>query len=92
VGPIRLDNRVEFLRAVPWPGVSDVALGYATAPLYMREHREPASCHGFGQTDAQGKPTPPVQAEGTCPSTFRRAAPDGFFNRLTLTFSIGQAF
>jgi hypothetical protein len=33
-----------------------------------------------------------VQVEGHCPATFRPSRKSGFFNRLTITFSIGQAF
>jgi hypothetical protein len=47
---------------------------------------------GFGRVDDEGKPLPPVQAEGPCPSTFNPSRPRKFFDRMTITFSIGQAF
>jgi hypothetical protein len=92
VGPIRLDVAWNSYAPPAGPAYRDVALGYATAPLYCVSVGNQLPVTGFGQTDAEGKPTPPVQAEGPCPSTFRPSRPDGFFNRLTLTFSIGQAF
>ena len=92
VGPIRLDVAWNSYAPPAGPAYRDVALGYATAPLYCVSVGNQLPVTGFGQTDADGKPTPPVQAEGPCPSTFRPSRPDGFFNRLTLTFSIGQAF
>jgi outer membrane protein assembly factor BamA len=92
VGPIRLDVAWNSYAPSPGPAYRDVAIGYATAPLYCVSVGNRLPVTGFGQTDAEGKPIPPVQAEGPCPSTFRPSRPDGFFDRLTLTFSIGQAF
>ena len=92
VGPIRLDIAWNSYAPPAGPAYRDVAIGYATAPLYCVSIGNLLPVTGFGQTDAAGKPIPPVQAEGSCPSTFRPSRPDGFFNRLTLTFSIGQAF
>ena len=92
VGPIRLDVAWNSYAPSPGPAYRDVAIGYATAPLYCVSVGNRLPVTGFGQTDAEGKPIPPVQAEGACPSTFRPSRPDGFFDRLTLTFSIGQAF
>ena len=92
VGPIRLDIAWNSYAPAPGPAYRDVAVGYATAPLYCVSIGNQLPVTGFGQTDAAGKPIPPVQAEGPCPSTFKPSRPSGFFNRLTLTFSIGQAF
>jgi outer membrane protein insertion porin family len=92
VGPIRLDVAWNNYAPSPGPAYRDVAIGYATAPLYCVSVGNQLPVTGIGQTDAEGTPIPPVQAEGPCPSTFRPSRPDGFFSRLTLTFSIGQAF
>jgi outer membrane protein insertion porin family len=92
VGPIRLDIASNSYAPSPGPAYRDVALGYATAPLYCVSVGNRLPVTGIGQTDPDGNPIPPVQAEGPCPSTFRPSRPNGFFNRLTLTFSIGQAF
>jgi len=92
VGPIRLDLAYNSYAPTPGPAYWDAPLGYSTAPLYCVSPGNRLPVTGSGQTDAQGKPIPPVQAEGPCPSSFKPSRPDGFFNRLTLTFSIGQAF
>jgi len=92
VGPIRLDLAYNSYAPTPGPAYWDTPLGYSTAPLYCVSPGNTLPVTGFGQTDAQGKPIPPVQAEGPCPSSFKPSRPEGFFNRLTLTFSIGQAF
>ncbi|HEX5075788.1 MAG TPA: BamA/TamA family outer membrane protein [Gemmatimonadaceae bacterium] len=92
VGPIRLDLAYNSYAPAHGPAYRDVSLGYATAPLYCVSIGNRLPVTGVGQTDAEGKLIPPVQAEGPCPSTFRPDRPEGFFNRLTLTFSIGQAF
>jgi outer membrane protein insertion porin family/translocation and assembly module TamA len=47
---------------------------------------------GFNKVDSEGRPIPPVQAEGHCPSTFKPVRAPRFFDRLTINFSIGQAF
>ena len=95
VGPIRLDLAYNSYAPTPGPAYRDTPLGYSTAtnaPLYCVSPGNTLPVTGFGQTDAQGNPIPPVQVEGPCPSSFKPSRPDGFFNRLTLTFSIGQAF
>ena len=74
------------------PAYRDVAVGYSTAPLYCVSPGNSLPVTGFGLTDAANNPIPPVQAEGPCPSSYKPSRPNGFFNRLTLTFSIGQAF
>jgi len=92
VGPIRLDLAYNSYAPADGPAYRDVSLGYTTAPLYCVSIGNRLPVTGFGQKDSEGKDIPPVQAEGPCPSTFRPDRPDGFFNRLTVTFSIGQAF
>ena len=92
VGPIRLDLAYNSYAPTPGPAYRDAPVGYSTAPLYCVSPGNTLPVTGFGQTDAQGQPIPPVQAEGPCPSSFKPSRPEGFFNRLTLTFSIGQAF
>jgi hypothetical protein len=92
VGPIRLDLAYNSYAPAPGPAYRDAPVGYSTAPLYCVSPGNTLPVTGFGQTDAQGQPIPPVQAEGPCPSSFEPSRPKGFFNRLTLTFSIGQAF
>jgi outer membrane protein assembly factor BamA len=92
VGPIRLDLAYNSYAPPEGPAYRDTPVGYATAPLYCVSPGNTLPVSGFGQTDAEGRPIPPVQQEGPCPSSFRPSRPDGFFNRLTLTFSIGQAF
>jgi len=92
VGPIRLDLAYNSYAAAPGPAYRDVAVGYSTAPLYCVSPGNTLPVTGFGLTDASNNAIPPVQAEGPCPSSYKPSRPDGFFNRLTLTFSIGQAF
>jgi outer membrane protein assembly factor BamA len=92
VGPIRLDLAYNSYAPAEGPAYRDTPVGYATAPLYCVSPGNMLPVSGFGQTDAEGRPIPPVQQEGPCPSSFKPSRPDGFFNRLTLTFSIGQAF
>jgi outer membrane protein assembly factor BamA len=92
VGPIRLDLAYNGYAPQEGPAYRDTPVGYATAPLYCVSPGNRLPVTGFGQTDSEGRPIPPVQVEGPCPSTFNPSRPDGFFNRLTLTFSIGQAF
>ena len=92
VGPIRLDLAYNSYAPPEGPAYRDTPVGYATAPLYCVSPGNMLPVSGFGQTDAEGRPLPPVQQEGPCPSSFKPSRPDGFFNRLTLTFSIGQAF
>jgi outer membrane protein assembly factor BamA len=92
IGPIRLDIASNGYDPPGGPAYRDAPLGYETAPLYCVSPGNQLPVTGFGQTDAQGKPIPPVQVEGPCPATFRPSRKSGFFNRLTITFSIGQAF
>jgi outer membrane protein assembly factor BamA len=92
VGPIRLDIAYNSYAPPQGPAYRDTPVGYSTAPLYCVSPGNMLPVTGFGQTDAANNPIPPVQAEGPCPSSFKPSRPDGFFNRLTLTFSIGQAF
>ena len=92
VGPIRLDLAYNSYAPTAGPAYRDVPVGYATAPLYCVSPGNMLPVTGFGQTDSEGRQIPPVQAEGPCPSTYTPSRPNGFFNRLTLTFSIGQAF
>jgi outer membrane protein assembly factor BamA len=92
VGPIRLDLAYNSYAPPEGPAYRDTPVGFATAPLYCVSPGNVLPVTGFGQTDSEGRPIPPVQQEGPCPSTFGPSRPDGFFNRLTLTFSLGQAF
>ena len=92
VGPIRLDLAYNSYAPTPGPAYRDVAVGYSTAPLYCVSPGNTLPVTGFGLTDASNNKIPPVQAEGPCPSSYQPSRPNGFFNRLTLTFSIGQAF
>jgi outer membrane protein insertion porin family/translocation and assembly module TamA len=92
IGPIRLDIASNAYDPPGGPAYRDAPLGYETAPLYCVSPGNRLRVTGFGQTDEQGRPIPPVQEEGPCPPTFRPNRPSGFFNRLTITFSIGQAF
>lgn len=92
VGPIRLDIAWNSYAPAAGPAYYDTALGYETAPLYCVSVGNQLPVTGFGKTDASNNPIPPVQAEGPCPPTFAPSRPKGFFDRLTLTFSIGQAF
>jgi len=92
VGPIRLDLAYNSYAPAAGPAYRDTPVGFSTAPLYCVSPGNMLPVTGFGQTDAQGEPLPPVQADGPCPSSFIPSRPVGFFNRLTLTFSIGQAF
>jgi len=92
IGPIRLDVALNSYAPSAGPAYRDVSVGYATAPLYCVSIGNRLPVTGFGLTDAEGKTIPPVQAEGRCPANFRPSRPDGFLNKLTINFSIGQAF
>ena len=92
IGPIRLDIAGNSYRSPLGPAYRDAPVGYANAPLYCVSIGNTLPVSGFGQTDAQGNPILPTQAEGFCPSTFQPSRPSGFFDRLTIHFSIGQAF
>ena len=74
------------------PAYRDLPVGYANAPLYCVSIGNTLPVSGFGQTDAQGNPILPTQAEGFCPVHVPADRPSGFFDRLTIHFSIGQAF
>jgi outer membrane protein insertion porin family len=92
IGPIRLDVAYNGYAPPTGPAYRDTSVGFETAPLYCVSIGNTLPVTGVGKTDAEGKPIPPVQAEGPCPATFSPSRPRGFFDRLTLTFSIGQAF
>jgi outer membrane protein insertion porin family len=92
IGPVRLDVASNGYERPSGPAYRDAPVGFDTAPLYCVSVGNTLPVSGVGQTDPNGQPILPVQAEGFCPSTFRPSRPSGFFDRLTLTFSIGQAF
>ncbi len=92
VGAARLDIGYNPYDPPAGPAYYDVPLGYQTAPLYCVSPGNRLPVTGFGQVDAEGNPIPPVQAEGTCPQTFRPEPPSSFLRRLTVHFSFGQAF
>ena len=92
IGPIRFDIGSNPYRSPTGPAYRDAPVGYANAPLYCVSIGNTLPVTGFGKTDAAGVPILPTQAEGDCPSTFQPSRPSGFFNRLTVHFSIGQAF
>jgi outer membrane protein insertion porin family/translocation and assembly module TamA len=92
VGAARLDVGYNPYSPQAGPAYYDVALGLETAPLYCVSPGNQLPVTGYGPVDENGKPIPPVQAEGTCPSTYQRPRPDSFWRRLTLHFSFGQAF
>ena len=92
IGPVRLDVGYNDYPSEAGPAYRDQALGYETAPLYCVSPGNTLPVTGFGKTDATGQPIPPVQAEGPCPSTYAPTRPRSFGDRLTLHFSIGQAF
>ena len=92
IGPLRFDIAYNRYAPPTGPAYRDTSVGLETAPLYCVSVGNTLPVTGFGRVDAQGNPIPPVQAEGPCPSTFNPSRPRGFFDRLTLTFSIGQAF
>lgn len=92
IGPIRFDVASNSYAPAKGPAYRDVSLGYQTAPLYCVSIGNRLPVTGTGQTDAQGRLLPPVQAEGPCPSTFAPQRPRSFLDRLTINFSMGQAF
>ena len=92
IGPLRFDIAYNRYAPPTGPAYRDTSVGLETAPLYCVSVGNTLPVTGFGKFDAQGNPIPPVQAEGPCPSTFSPSRPHGFFDRLTLTFSIGHAF
>ena len=92
IGPIRLDIASNRYAPPKGPAYRDVSLGLETAPLYCVSIGNTLPVTGFGQTDSQGRPIPPVQAEGPCPATFAPTRATSFWDRLTINFSIGHAF
>ncbi|MFL5574490.1 MAG: outer membrane protein assembly factor [Gemmatimonadaceae bacterium] len=92
IGAARLDVGYNPYAPQPGPAYYDVALGFQSAPLYCVSPGNQLKVTGFGPVDAQGRPIPPVQADGPCPATFERERPRSFLGRLTLHFSFGQAF
>jgi len=91
IGPIRFDVAYNGYAPPAGPAYRDAALGYETAPLYCVSPGNRLPVTGVGLTDPNGKPIPPTQAEGPCPSTFNPERPSGW-DRLTFHFSIGHAF
>jgi outer membrane protein insertion porin family len=93
IGPVRFDIGYNDYAPTVGPAYRDTPIGAATtAPLYCVSIGNQLPVTGFGQTDSAGSPIAPVQAQGVCPSTFEPSRPRGFLNRLTINFSIGQAF
>ena len=92
IGPIRFDIASNGYAPPAGPAYRDVSVGFETAPLYCVSVSNTLPVTGFNQVDSEGRPIPPVQAEGPCPSTFKPARAPRFFDRLTINFSIGQAF
>jgi outer membrane protein assembly factor BamA len=92
IGPIRLDVAHNRYAPPAGPAYRDAGIGYATAPLYCVSVGNSLPVTGFNQFDAEGRPIPPVQAEGPCPATFSPSRAGGFLDRLTIHFSVGQAF
>lgn len=92
IGPIRFDLASNSYAPAKGPVYRDVSLGYRTAPLYCVSVGNTLPLTGTGQVDEQGRIIPPVQAEGPCPSTFAPQRPRSFLDRLTISFSMGQAF
>jgi outer membrane protein insertion porin family/translocation and assembly module TamA len=86
VGPLRLDvgyNPAAGRRGAAYRGLDGGAVG--GQPLYCVSpgNRLPLTTGGAGL---------PVQASGPCPATFVPPRPGSFAERLTLHFSLGQAF
>ena len=92
IGPIRFDIASNGYAPPAGPAYRDVSVGFETAPLYCVSVGNTLPVTGFNRVDAEGRPIPPVQAEGPCPSTFKPERARSFFDRLTINFSIGQAF
>ncbi|HSA55654.1 MAG TPA: BamA/TamA family outer membrane protein [Gemmatimonadaceae bacterium] len=92
IGPIRLDAAYNSYAPPAGPAYRDAALGYATAPLYCVSPGNTLPLTGFNQFDAEGRAIPPVQAAGPCPPSFGPSRPRGFLDRMTIVFSVGQAF
>jgi len=92
IGPVRVDVAYNGYAPRPGPVYRDTPLGLQSAPLYCVSPGNTLKVTGTGQTDANGNPVPPTQEEGECPSTFVPNQGSSFLDRLTLHFSIGQAF
>ena len=92
IGPIRLDAAYNSYAPPAGPAYRDAALGYATAPLYCVSPGNTLPLTGFNQFDAEGVAIPPGQAAGPCPPSFGPSRPRGFLDRMTIVFSVGQAF
>jgi outer membrane protein insertion porin family/translocation and assembly module TamA len=92
IGAARLDVGYDPYAPQPGPAYYDIGPGYESAPLYCVSPGNRLPVTGLGQVDAEGKPVPPVQAEGRCPPTFAPSRESSFLRRLTVHFSFGQAF
>jgi outer membrane protein insertion porin family len=92
IGPVRLDVGYYPTSRPSGP------VYYAVPPssLSKNQAQAPVLCVSPGNTftiiDEQGVPTQTVPNGATCPATYQPVTKPGFFNRLTLNFSIGEAF
>ena len=88
IGPLRLDVGYNNYALQAGPAFRDVPFveGETERPLYCAS---PGNTLGITIDPAGGLP---IQEAGICPSTFAPSKPSNFWRRLTLHFSIGQAF
>ena len=101
VGPVRVD--IGYNPYVPAPGpaywdapgqflVGENVITAGSAPLYCVSPDNALPVTGFDQMTGDGRFIWPVQAAGPCPASYAPPRPSGFLQRLTVHFSLGQAF
>jgi hypothetical protein len=92
IGPVRLDVGYFPTQRPSGP------VYYAVPPSSLTQNRAqaPVLCvspgNTFVVTDVNGVPTQTVPSGATCPAAYQPVTKPGFFQRLTLNFSIGEAF
>jgi outer membrane protein assembly factor BamA len=92
IGPVRLDVGYDPTQRPFGP------VYYVVPPSSLASHQAqaPVLCvspgNSFAITDESGVPTQTVPNGQSCPATYQPVTKPGFFNRLTLNFSIGEAF
>ena len=91
VGPIRLDVGYSRYDRQSGSAYFDAPSVGGVAPLYCVSPNNTLPVTGW-RPDLQPTELQPVQASGPCPTSFTPQEKGGFFRRLSLHASIGQAF
>jgi outer membrane protein assembly factor BamA len=95
IGPVRLD--VGYNPGQRPFGPAYYAVPPASIAKSQYQAQAPVLCvspknQGLIQTDTTGVPVQTFASNASCPASYQPALQHGFFNHLTLNFSIGEAF